>query len=77
MDSISNFDDTLPLPDEVAQEFSDKAGDGLTAQEWLADHGIDPAAIETAALIQYGLVWNSKTGRYQFVIYEPAVIRLL
>jgi hypothetical protein len=71
MDSISNFDDTLPLPDEVAQEFSDKAGDGLTAQQWLTEHGIDPATIKTAALIQYGLVWNSKAGRYQFVIYEP------
>jgi hypothetical protein len=71
MDSISNFDDTLPLPDEVAQEFSDKAGDGLTAQEWLFNHGIDPATIERAALIQYGVVWHSNTGRYQFVIYEP------
>jgi hypothetical protein len=74
MDSIFNFDDTLPLPDEVAQEFSDKAGDGLTAQEWLFNHGIDTAAIEKVALIQYGVVWHSDTGRYQFVIYEPAHI---
>jgi hypothetical protein len=71
MDSISNFDDTLPLPDEVAQEFFGKAGDGLTAQEWLTDHGIDPATIEMAALIQYGVIWNPETDRYQFVIYEP------
>jgi hypothetical protein len=71
MDSISNFDDTLPLPDEVAQEFSDKAGDGLTAQEWLTDHGIDAATIEQVALIQYGVVWNPNTGRYQFVMYGP------
>jgi hypothetical protein len=72
VESIFNYDDTLPLPDEVAQEFSDKAGDGLTALAWLAEHGIDPTAIsESVALIQYGMVWNHETGRYQFVIYEP------
>jgi hypothetical protein len=72
MESICNFDDTLPLPDEVAQEFSDKAGDGLTALDWLADHGIDPTAIsESVALIQYNMVWNPETGRYRFLIYAP------
>jgi hypothetical protein len=39
----SDFDDTLPLPDEVEAEFRDKAGDNLTALAWLTDHGIDSA----------------------------------
>jgi hypothetical protein len=68
MESLSNFDDTLPLPDEVAQEFFDKAGDGLTALDWLADHGIDTAP-QHVALIQYGMVWTPETGRYRFLIY--------
>ncbi|KJC60963.1 hypothetical protein UP10_08530 [Bradyrhizobium sp. LTSPM299] len=70
MESLCNVDDTLPLPDEVAQEFSDKVGDGLTAVAWLADHGIDTAP-EHIALIQYGTVRNPDTGRYRFVIYGP------
>jgi hypothetical protein len=70
MESLCNFDDTLPLPDEVAQEFFDKAGDGLTAVAWLADHGIDTAP-QHVALIQYGMVWNPETGRYRFLIYAP------
>jgi hypothetical protein len=64
------FDDTLPLPTEVEREFLDHAGDGLTALAWLADHGIDSAPPH-AALIQYGMVWNPETGRYQFMIYSP------
>jgi hypothetical protein len=64
------FDDTLPLPAEVEAEFRDKAGDNLTALAWLTDHGIDSAPTDVA-LIQYGMVWNPKTGRYQFVIYAP------
>jgi hypothetical protein len=64
-------DNNLPLPCEVEEEFFDKAGDGLTAQEWLEERDIDPAPIEMAALIQYGIIWNPDTGRYQFVIYEP------
>lgn len=71
MESISTFDDTLPSPDEVAQEFFDKAGDGLTALAWLIDHGIEPADIPKVALIQYGMVWNPNTGRFRFVIYGP------
>ncbi|WP_044585827.1 hypothetical protein [Bradyrhizobium sp. LTSPM299] len=70
MESISNFDDTLPLPHEVAQEFFDKAGDNLTAVVWLADRGID-AAPQHVALIQYGMVWNPETSRYRFLIYAP------
>jgi hypothetical protein len=70
MESISEFDDTLPLPEEVEREFRDNAGDGLTAIAWLADHGVDSAP-QYAALIQYGLVWNPKTGRYHFLIYGP------
>jgi hypothetical protein len=70
MESIRNFDDTLPLPDEVEQEFRDNAGDNLTAIAWLADHGID-AVPERLALIQYAMVWNPETGRYRFLIYAP------
>jgi hypothetical protein len=66
----SNFDDTLPLPNEVEQEFRDKAGDNLTALAWLSDHGIDSAPHDVA-LIQYGMVWNPEMGRYQFLIYAP------
>jgi hypothetical protein len=65
-----DFDDTLPLPAEVETEFRDKVGDNLTALAWLADHGIDSAPTDVA-LIQYGMVWNPETGRYQFVIYAP------
>ena len=63
MDSI--YDDTLPLPEEVEREFSDTAGDGLTATEWLAK----PHA--GAAVIQYATIWTPETGRYRFLIYEP------
>jgi hypothetical protein len=70
MDSISTFDDTLPLPNEVEREFRENAGDDLTAIAWLADHDID-AAPEHAALIQYGMIWNPETGRYRFIIYGP------
>src|SRR5258706_15939146 len=42
MESISNFDDTLPLPDEVEREFLDNAGEDLTALAWLAENDIDP-----------------------------------
>jgi hypothetical protein len=59
------YDDTLPLPDEVEQEMSDKAGDGLTANTWPAE--TPPGA----ALIEYGTIWNPETGRYRFVIYTP------
>jgi hypothetical protein len=65
-----DYDDTLPLPDEVEQEFRDKAGDNLTAIAWLSDHGIESAP-QHVALIQYGMVWTPKTGRYRFVIYTP------
>jgi len=64
-----DYDDTLPLPEEVYQELSAKAGDGLTAIAWLAEHGIEP--VPGAALVQYGVNWNPETGRYRFVIYEP------
>jgi hypothetical protein len=70
MESISTFDDTLPLPAEVEREFFDKAGDNLTALTWLADHGIDTAP-QNVALIQYGVIWNPETGRYRFLIYTP------
>ena len=69
-DNASTYDDTLPPPAEVEQEFRDHAGDGLTALAWLADHGID-AAPEHAALIMYNMVWNPDTGRYRFLIYGP------
>jgi hypothetical protein len=70
MESISTFDATMPLPEEVEREFRDRAGDGLTAIAWLADHGIDSAP-QRAALIQYGIVWNPENGRYSFLIYAP------
>jgi hypothetical protein len=66
----STYDDTLPLPNEVETEYRKKAGDGLTAIAWLADHGIDSAP-QHAALIQYGTIWNPETGRYDFLIYAP------
>jgi hypothetical protein len=59
------YDNTLPLPEEVEKEFSDKAGDGLSVTEWLTE---PPPG---AALIQYGTIWNPETGRYRFVIYRP------
>lgn len=59
------YDDTLPLPDEVEREFSDKADNGLTATEWLAE---PPPG---AAVIQYATIWNPETGRYGFLIYGP------
>jgi hypothetical protein len=65
-----DFDDTLPLPTEVEAEFRDKAGDNLTALAWLSDHDVESAP-QDAALIQYGMVWNSDTGRYRFLIYAP------
>jgi hypothetical protein len=65
-----DFDDTLPLPDDVEKEFREKAGDNLTALTWLSDHGIE-SALDHVALIQYGMVWNPETGRYQFLIYTP------
>jgi hypothetical protein len=65
-----DFDDTLPLPAEVEQQFLSHAGDNLTAVAWLADHGIDTAP-QNVALIQYGVIWNSETGRYRFLIYQP------
>jgi hypothetical protein len=66
----SYFDDTLPLPDEVEQEYREKAGGNLTALAWLSDHGIESAP-QHVALIQYGMVWNPETGRYRFLIYSP------
>ena len=73
MSTISNYDDTLPLPAEVEREFLDKGGDGLTALAWLADHGIDTIP-DGAALIQYGLGWNPETGRHRFFIHGPDFI---
>ena len=75
MESICDYDDTLPLSGEVEREFLDKAGDDLTALAWLAEHDIDPAPIlenvGRIALIQYWNVWNPDTGRYRFLIYAP------
>jgi hypothetical protein len=63
----SNFDDTLPLPEEVEKEFNAHAGHDVNA--WLSEHGIDAEPI--GKLIQYGMAWNPDTGRYQFLIYQP------
>jgi hypothetical protein len=72
VESICNdYDDTLPLPCEVEQEFLKHAGDGLTALAWLADRGLDPDKIGNAALIQYWCIWNPDTGRYRVLIYGP------
>jgi hypothetical protein len=65
-----DFDDTLPLPREVENEFREKAGDNLTALAWLSNHGIESAP-DDVALIQYGMVWTPETGRYRFLIYAP------
>ena len=66
--TLLDYDDTLPLPDEVEKEFLEHAGNDVTALAWLAEHGVD-AAPEHVALIQYGMVWNPETGRYRFVIH--------
>jgi hypothetical protein len=70
MSTISNYDETLPLPADVEREFRENAGDGLTALAWLADHGID-AAPEHAAVIQYAMAWDYDSERYWFIIYGP------
>jgi hypothetical protein len=72
MESICDYDDTLPMPEEVEQEFFDKAGDNLTALAWLAERDI-PASpfLENVRLIQYWSIWNPETGRYRFLIYGP------
>lgn len=67
----STFDDTLPLPDDVEQEFLGKGGDAPTVLAWLADHGVDTPPPPQAAVIQYGVVWNPETGRYRFFIHGP------
>ncbi len=61
------FDDTLPLPDEVEREFLDHAGGDVKA--WFEQHDI--AAAPIGKLIQYGMVWNSETGRYRLFMYRP------
>jgi len=81
MDSICNYDtntlpsydDTLPLPADVERAFLRHAGDGVSAETvtWLQDNDIDPESINSAALIQYGLIWNPEAGRYDFLIYGP------
>jgi hypothetical protein len=71
VESISeSYRNTLPLSADVESEFIDRAGDGLTALAWLAEHGIDSPP-DHVALIQYGMVWNPEVGRYRFVIYAP------
>jgi len=67
MESIFEFDDTLPLPAEVEQEFRDHAG--YDVNDWFAEHGIEAEPI--GKIIQYGMVWNPETGRYRFLIYAP------
>jgi hypothetical protein len=69
VESICNYDETLPLPAEIEKEFRDRADDGMTALSWLAEHGIDDVP-EGAALIQYAMVWTPETGRYRFIIYS-------
>jgi hypothetical protein len=67
-----SIDDTLPLPADVEPEFLKHVGDGLSAETatWLEDRGIDPAPINSAALIQYGFIWNPSAGRYDFRVYD-------
>jgi hypothetical protein len=65
-----DFDDTLPLPIEVEQEFRHKAGDILNALAWLSDHGVESAPSDVA-LIHYAMVWTPEIGRYRFLIYGP------
>jgi hypothetical protein len=74
MDSISNdttFDqnygphspyDTLPLRTEVERAFNAHPGGDVKA--WFDKHGIEAEPI--GKVIQYDLVWNPETGRYQF-----------
>jgi hypothetical protein len=75
MESICDYDDTLPLPDAVEREFLDKAGDDLTALAWLEERDIDSApvlkTVGKIALIQYCNIWNPETNRYRLLIYEP------
>jgi hypothetical protein len=72
MESICNFDDTLPLLPDVQRAYLEHAGDGMSADTatWLRDRGIDPAPINNAALIQYAFIWNPHAGRYDFRVYD-------
>jgi hypothetical protein len=67
------YDDTLPLPEEVEQEFYNKTGHDKEALAWLSDRDFQSAP-QHAALIQYGMVWTPEKGRYRFVIYPPSHI---
>jgi hypothetical protein len=70
MESIYTFDDSLPLPAEVEREFHDHAGGDVN--DWFEKHDI--AAEPIGKIIQYGMVWNPETGRYQFTIYGSEYI---
>jgi hypothetical protein len=43
MESICDYHDTLPLPNEVQHEYRESAGDNLTALAWLEERGIGSA----------------------------------
>jgi hypothetical protein len=64
------YDDTLPLSEEVEQEFYNKAGRDKEALAWLVERNVD-ALPQRVALIQYAMIWNPETGRYRFTIYAP------
>jgi hypothetical protein len=72
---FDNFvDDTLPLPADVARELFSKATDQVSAAEWLAELGIDPAPVLAAAghvaLVQCSFPWDAATERHGFVILD-------
>ncbi|MDA9437241.1 hypothetical protein [Bradyrhizobium sp. CCBAU 51627] len=64
-----SIDDTLPDPADVERLFIENVSDGFGVRTWLEERDINPARIGKAALITYGFVWNSVTGRYDFTIY--------
>jgi hypothetical protein len=58
--NVSTFDDTLP-----------DCRDTLPLPTDVECEFLDKAGDDVNALIDYALVWNPNTGRYQFMIYGP------
>jgi hypothetical protein len=68
-----DYDNTLPLPADVEQEFLDQDSDPAGASAWLTEFGIDVRPIiervGCIALVQSATTWDPDQGRYQFRSY--------